>query len=77
MRARQLAFNGDTEMLVASRIAIRDEFKKHARVTDVQREAGLIVNALRVLGMFCVALVILSRALDELEITFCSSCLLN
>jgi hypothetical protein len=34
MRARQVAFKGDTEMLVASRFAIRDEFLRNSAVKD-------------------------------------------
>jgi hypothetical protein len=34
MRARELAFEGDVEMLVASRKAIREEFTKNKDVTD-------------------------------------------
>jgi len=34
MRARELAFLGDMEMLTQSRIAVRDEFLRHKDVTD-------------------------------------------
>ena len=45
MRARELAFTGDTEMLVGSRLAIREQYKSVTAIRDADHLKELLAGA--------------------------------
>lgn len=51
MRARELAFKGDMEMLVGSRHAIREEFQKNANASEGQRKLPTLCHSVRALDL--------------------------
>ena len=45
MRARELAFKGDTEMLVGSRLAVREQYQSVTAIRDAEHLKELLAGA--------------------------------